>query len=465
MNRTNNRVFCWLTAFICLLLNVRTNAEPLHSRGPVVIISMDGLPAFCLNDPKADLPTLHQLAKEGAVAERMEASLPTMTWPNHTTLITGVTPAKHGVIGNRYWDRDAQKNIQLIPDPIYNKDEIVKAPTLYDVAHEAGLKTAAICWPASRGAKTLDWTFPDVQKNELFQKYASPSFLAECKAAGIPVDQQEKWCRQPDGGELRDKMYTQMVINALTNHHPNLVLLHLVEIDHAEHAHGPRSAEAYKAMHFDDACVNEILQTLKTHFGGKATLIVVSDHGFATVRQQILPNVKLRQAGLFKTGAKGNDRRVFSADQGGSTYIYITDKEHRGELIDKAADAFKGVEGIDEIIKPTEFHKHGLPTADEDPHMPDLILTAKNGYTFSDDANGDTVVTSKSAQTKGAHGHSPTLPDLYATFVAWGSGIKPGAKIREIKNVDVAPTAAALLGISMPNADGRVLREILTVDR
>jgi predicted AlkP superfamily pyrophosphatase or phosphodiesterase len=459
MNPMDNRLFCWLTALMCLLGNV--NAEPAHSRGPVVIISMDGLPAFYLNDPKADLPTLRQLAKEGAFAERMEASLPTMTWPNHTTLITGVTPAKHGVIGNRYWNRETQKNIQLIPDPFYNKDEIVKASTLYDIAHETGLKTAAICWPASRGANTLDWTFPDVQKDELFQKYATPSFLAECKAAGIPVDKQETWSRQPDGGELRDKMYTQMVINALTNHHPNLVLLHLVEIDHKEHAHGPRSPEAYNAAHFDDARVNEILQTLKTHFGGSATLIVVSDHGFATTRQQILPNVKLRQAGLFKSGAKGNDRRVFSVDQGGSTFIYITDKEHRSELIDRAAAAFKGVEGIDQIITPADFHKHGLATADQDPHMPDLILTAKNGYSFTDDANGDTVVTAKSAQTKGNHGHSPTLPDLYATFVAWGNGIKPGTKIHEIKNVDVTPTAAALLGISIPNADGRVLKEIL----
>lgn len=454
-------MLCWLI-LSCLLLNVPTNAEPLHARGPVVIISMDGLAAFYLNDPKVDLPTLRQLAKEGAFAERMEASLPTMTWPNHTTLITGVTPAKHGVIGNRYWDRDTQKNIQLIPDPFYNKDEIVKAPTLYDVAHDAGLTTAAICWPASRGAKNLDWTFPDVQKDQLFQKYATPSFLAECKAAAIPVEKQEEWCRQPDGGEKRDKIYTQMVINALTNHHPNLVLLHLVEIDHKEHAFGPRSAEAYKAIHFDDACVNEIFQTLKTHFGASATLIVTSDHGFAAMRQQILPNVKLRQAGLFRSGAKANAQRVFSVDQGGSTFIYVTDKEHRSELIEKAARAFEGVEGIDEIIKPGEFHKHGLLTADEDPHMPDLILTAKNGYAFSDDANGDTVVTAKSAQTKGAHGHSPTLPDLYATFVAWGFGIKPGAKIHEIKNVDVAPTAAALLGISMPNTDGHVLKEILT---
>ena len=103
MNKTKNRVAAWLITMLCLLLNVQINAEPQHARGPVVIISMDGLPAFCLNNPKVELPTLRQLAKEGAVGDRMEASLPTMTWPNHTTLITGVTPAKHGVIGNRYW--------------------------------------------------------------------------------------------------------------------------------------------------------------------------------------------------------------------------------------------------------------------------------------------------------------------------------------------------------------------------
>ena len=92
----------------------------------------------------------------------MKASMPTVTWPNHTTLVTGVQPGRHAVIGNNYLDRATGKVVTLLPDPTLNKDEIVKSPTVYGLAHAAGLKTAAVIWPASRGAKPLDWTVPDV---------------------------------------------------------------------------------------------------------------------------------------------------------------------------------------------------------------------------------------------------------------------------------------------------------------
>src|SRR3954469_327045 len=135
-----------------LLLTTTLRADPAPDR-IVVLISVDGLAHYYFADPKAEMPTMRKLAAEGARAKMMKASLPTVTWPNHTTLVTGVQPGKHGVIGNNYFDRTEGKVIPLIPDPIFNKDEIVKVPTVYDVAKQAGLKTAAICWPASRGAK------------------------------------------------------------------------------------------------------------------------------------------------------------------------------------------------------------------------------------------------------------------------------------------------------------------------
>src|SRR3954471_11297697 len=99
----------------------------------VILISVDGLAHYYFDDPKAPMPTIRKLAAEGARAKRMKTSLPTNTWPNHTTLVTGVQPGKHGVIGNDYFDRVQQKSIPYIPDPIFNKDEIVKVPTIYDV--------------------------------------------------------------------------------------------------------------------------------------------------------------------------------------------------------------------------------------------------------------------------------------------------------------------------------------------
>lgn len=427
----------------------------------VVIISIDGLAAFYVNDPKADLPTLRKLAREGAEAERMQAVLPTLTWPNHTTLVTGVSPGRHGVIGNSYWDRQQEKVFKLIPDPIFNKDEIVKVPTLYDTAHENGLKTAAICWPATRGAKELDWTVPDVQQDEIFQKFTTPSLLNEFRAVEIPFEKQELWCKT-DKGRDRDIMYTKMLIHVLKEHRPNLALLHLVEVDHVEHATGPRSSEVYAAIHFEDERVKEIIEALKKFFPNRATVIVTSDHGFASVRQRIQPNVKFRQEGLLKVeGGKITERRVFAHDQGGSSFIYVLDQPHRDELIKKVATMFKDVEGIDQIILSKDFKKHGLASPGDDPRMADVVLTAKNGFAFSENANGDVVVTPLTDKVTGAHGHNPLLPDLYASFIAWGVGIQKGASLKQISNLDVAPTAAALLGLRMKDVEGRVLKEVL----
>src|SRR3954465_15964654 len=192
-----------------LLLTATLRAEPAQDR-IVVLISVDGLAQYYVDDPKAEMPTIRQLAKEGARAKMMKASMPTVTWPNHTTLVTGVEPAKHGVIGNSYWDRAQKKIIPLLPDPLFNKEEIVKSPTIYDAAKAAGLRTAAIIWPASRGAATLDWTMPDVFSNALFQQYGTASLQTEMKAAGIPYEKQEEFCKNNQGRD-RDKMYVQIL--------------------------------------------------------------------------------------------------------------------------------------------------------------------------------------------------------------------------------------------------------------
>src|SRR5262249_55410423 len=160
-----------------------------------------------------------------------KASTPTVTWPNHTTLVTGVNPARHGVVGNNYFDRAARKKIALIGDPTYDKDEIVKVPTLYDLAKGAGLKTASIRWPATRNAKTLDWTMPDVSLDEIRKQYSTPELLTEFEKE-----------RKEKGGTVSDEMNAHVFQSILKEHRPNFALLHLVDVDHTQHEKGPRTA-------------------------------------------------------------------------------------------------------------------------------------------------------------------------------------------------------------------------------
>lgn len=440
----------------------RTGAAAADDR-IVVLISVDGLAAYYLDDPKADMPTIRRLMTEGARAAGMMPPLPTVTWPCHTTLATGCNPARHGVIGNSYWDREAGKVVPFIPDPLFDKAEIVKAPTIYDVAHAAGIKTGAVCWPASRNAKTLDWTVPDVFEDALFQKFGTPSLLEEFRAAAIPFEMQSAWCKAPGGGVPRDWMYARMTTHIIGKHRPGLMLLHLVEADHVQHATGPKSPDAYWVCSHSDDRVRDVVEACEAAFPGRATVMVVGDHGFIPYTRNIQPNVLLRQQGLLDVGEKGQitARRATALGQGGASFIYILDGARRAEHLETISRLFRNVDGIDMVIGEAEFGRHGLVSPTADPRMADLVLTAREGFSFSDAAAGDAVVTPPAAATRGGHGHSPAQPMMRATFVAWGAGIRKGARLPVIHSTDVAPTIAALLGLKMDNVDGRTLDEIL----
>jgi predicted AlkP superfamily pyrophosphatase or phosphodiesterase len=437
----------------------------VHAAAPehdvVVMISVDGLANFYLDDPKAEMPVIRRLAAEGARADSMMPSMPTVTWPNHTTLVTGVTPAKHGVLGNSVLDRANGDIVPLVVDPIFNKDELVKAPTIYDVAKRAGLKTAALLWPASRGAPTLDWTIPDVGSLALTKQFATPSLLEECAAEGIPWDKQEEWWETEQIRE-RDRMFVNIASLVLRRHRPHLMLMHLVELDHAQHRFGPRSPQAYAALKNQDDCVGKFWQELQQACPGRATLLVVSDHGFVPYNRQILPNVLLHREGLLTTvGSKITGGSVRALAQGGSCFIYVREDAKRAELIARITPLFRDVEGVGLVLTAPDFAAQGLPDPARNAFMADMVLSAKPGYGFADLAAGDVVVAPPFAQGKGIHGSDASQPDMQATFVAWGTGIKRGAKLGAIKNTSVAPTLAALLGLKMPGADGPVLDGIL----
>ena len=468
--RMRLRAHCWLllTIAVLALRAPVAQAEPaapnaLNLDRIVVMISVDGLAAYYLDDPKTEMPTIRALAAAGARATMMKASTPTVTWPNHTTLVTGVTPARHGVVGNNYFDRATGKKVTLISDPVFDKDQIVKVPTVYDLAKAAGMKTTAIRWPATRNAGTLDWTIPDVGTLELLRKYTTPALLAECEKAQIDISgggSAEAGSGAPPP-KPTDETCTRIFNLILHDHRPNLALLHVIDVDHTEHLKGPKSPEAYAAVKAADGQVGEVWEELKRDFPGKATLLVVSDHGFSPTKRLILPNVILRKAGLVeKAGKEGASGEVYVVVQGGSAMVYVLDEARRSSVLDRVRKAFGGVKGVSKIVGPGQLKDYGVADPKDDPHAPDMMLFAEEGCAFGDTAAGELPFNEK-PERKGSHGHDADLPDLHATFVAWGVGIKPGARLGEISNLSVAPTIAKLLGLSLPNAEGKPLADAL----
>src|SRR2546425_4610010 len=128
---------------LLILLASLAFAQPAKDR-MVVVISLDGFPAYALDDPKLPIPTLRRLIQNGAAA-RMTTINPTVTWPNHTTMVTGVRADEHGLLVNGTIVPTGEWPPVKV-EPMIDKERMVHVPTVYDAAHKAGLTTAQVDW-------------------------------------------------------------------------------------------------------------------------------------------------------------------------------------------------------------------------------------------------------------------------------------------------------------------------------
>ena len=139
---------------------------------------------------------------------------------------------------------------------------------------------------------------------------------------------------------------------------------------------------------------------------------------------------------------------------GGSAMIYVPDKTKLATLTPKLKDLIGKLEGVARIYEPGEYASLGLPTPAQNDQMADFFVVAKEGYAFTHYPTGDEAVTDVTADVySGHHGYLASDAQLNGMFVAWGHGVKRGAQLGEIRNVDVAPTVAALLGLKLENVE------------
>lgn len=404
----------------------------------IVLISIDGFAAYALKDPSLPLPTIRRLAREGAAAESMQTVNPSVTWPNHTSMVTGVTPARHGLLYNGMPVRQGEGK-PLRVEPWVPKETLVTAPTVYDLAHKAGLTTAEVDWVAIHQAKTINWSFAE-------HPMINDPIPQEMIADGLVTEAEIRDFAKSDI-VLRDEIWTEAAVHILRKHKPNLLLFHLLTTDSSQHRYGARSLGGRTALALADGRVKRIVDTL----GAQGTIFIVSDHGFKTYEKVIHPNALLAANGLLED--------AWVVPEGGSAMVYITRSAKKAELSSKLRSEFAAIVGVKGIIEPADFAKHGFPPPNE--RMADMVLLADDGYAFDGASKGETVTAVPPGSTPGAHGYINTDTDMNAVFVAWGAGIKRGANLGSIRNLDVAPTIARLLGLEMKDIEGRVLTEAL----
>jgi predicted AlkP superfamily pyrophosphatase or phosphodiesterase len=424
----------------------------------VILITIDGFPAAMYSEPKTSLPNIRKLAAEGVTADAMYVSNPSVTWPNHTTLLTGVRPAKHSVLYNGVLTR-AGSDRPVTVDPKRDKSELVAVPTLVDLLHKAQLRTAAIDWPCTRNSESLDDDFPD-SPDPL--SHTTPRLLRELVAQGIlPSDKDADF--RAMAGPARDEVWTRAACHVIEVRKPHFLALHLLNADGIHHRYGPDTPASQTALALADKFVGQILESI--HSAGirsNTVIFVTADHGFATATNILQPNVLLRRAGLLELGRSNevSRARVLVVPEGGTGMVYLNNPETRAADRKAVLELFHEKEGL-EIIEADQFARLGLPAPAANPGMADLLLAAKPGYAISGGASGDDFLVHAGMQTNlGYHGYLSIYARMNAPFVVAGAGIKHGAKIGMFENVDIAPTIARILGVQLPGADGKVLEEI-----
>ena len=432
--------------------------EPVGStmiESAVRVLATDG--PLTLGDPALVAPNLRKLAEEGASTKAMTVSNPSITWINHTTLVTGVNPRKHGVLFNGLLVRQGTNKPPKIEQWVH-KNQLVHVPTLYDLAHQAGLSTAEVDWVAIKDADTVDWSFPELPN-------AAGKLEKEMIDAGQLTAEDCAWMTpgpQRKNMAWHDSVWTRAASFVISKHKPNLLMYHLLNTDGVHHQYGPASMASFTALAFADRLVGDLVKSVEdAGLRDKTTFVITTDHGFKKVTKYVFANVVLKKNG-YATAFGPNIKQcdVASMAQGGLAFIYVTDPAKKAELLPKLKELFAGVEGVDRVIDGKDGPSLGMPTPEENQGMGDLVLYAKDGYAFNNGSVGE-APTGPSVNYGGTHGYLNSDPELDGIFIASGKGIKKGVVLERMANLDVAPTIARLLDIKLPDMDGRVLDEIL----
>lgn len=426
----------------------------------VILISIDGLAHFYWSDPAARMPVLRGLAERGAVAAGMATVFISTTWPSHVSLVTGVGPRAHGVVANHVLNRATGRPEDFTGDPVYDAADLVRAPTIYDRAHAAGLRTAAIDWPATRRAASLDFNLPFFKNQRIFETQTAPAVWKELAELGYPIERQGEWAELPRRF-LKDAMVADLALDVLRRHAPDFLLVHFLCADSHQHLYGPRSPEAYWAIAYIDGLVGRVLAGLGPDGLERTSVVVVSDHGFLPVNRDIRPNVRLRRRGLLRLaddGGLAHAEARFVMNHGAG-WVYALGSGDRARLARDLKTELASLEGVSAVWTPEEYNTVGLPGPADNARSGDLLLEAAPGYMLSDEMRGDDE--HGAPRYLGTHGQRPDHADNRALFVAAGRGIRRGATLGPITSRDVAPTLTPLLGLAPAAAEGRALAEIL----
>ncbi len=411
----------------------------------LMLVSVDGLkPEAVLEAERHGLkvPNLRALVTDGLYATGVHGVLPTLTYPSHMTLLTGVSPAKHGIYSNTTFDPFNRNERGW-----YWYAEDGRADTLWDAVASAHLKSANVYWPTSVGAN-VTYNLPQIWRA------GTQDDLKLQRALSTPGLEQELSVtlgRYPGGMEetvAEDEVRARFAIRLLAAKRPDFMTVYLTGLDTEQHKSGPFSAGANAVLEQIDAIIGDLRVAAESRSPGRAYLCVVSDHGFARVDHDVNLFSAFREAGLF---AIENDKivswKAMPWPAGGMAAVMLADPNDtvvRAQvlaLLTKLANDPSN--GIDGILPHDAVQSRGFPDAA-------YVVLLKLGYEVGL-AFGPPLVSPPT--NLGMHGYSPDQREMRSSFFLIGPSVPAGRSLGEIDMRRIAPTLAKILGASLPAAE------------
>ena len=435
----------WLT--IAAAFVVRASCQT-----PVVVISIDGMrPDYVLQAEQhgLKLANLSRFVKRGAYADGVVGVAPTVTYPSHTTLMTGVWPAEHGIYSNTTFDP-----LQTNMTGWHWYASATRVPTLWEAATQAGLTVASINWPVTVDARGIKYNIPEYWRARTADD--RPLIEAVSRPVGWLVEQEKKlgpYEERSEGALESDSIRTKYAIDLLRNQKIGFLTLHLAAFDHAAHDTAPFSKHSNETLEALDAMIGSIEKAALAADPSSA-IIVVSDHGFSRTDYKVNLLLPFIREGLLHVKTSAGKSTVSTWDAtlwpaGGCSAVMLRDPKDAAikakvkALIDKMkTDPQYHIKRV--VAQPEIRQMGGSPDAE---YLIEMDLDYQVGYTMSLEGPVITPIPST-----GMHGYLPDNTEMRASFFAEGKGIAAGRDLGVIDMRQIAPTIAGLLGIIFPTA-------------
>jgi predicted AlkP superfamily pyrophosphatase or phosphodiesterase len=401
----------------------------------VVFISIDGLMPSAYTEPgPAKIPHLRALAASGAWASGVRGVVPTVTYPSHTTLITGVTPAVHGILDNAIVDPEGRSQSAW-----YWYADQVRVRTLAEAARERGA-VGSVGWPATVGLR-VDYNVPEFWRSDHIETLSLIKALS--RPDGLLDDVAKARGRAP-GWPQTDRDRTDIAVHILGKR-PVLLMLHLLDVDFAQHDHGPGTPQALEALERVDGYVGELLGALDALGERERTVVAIaSDHGFRPLSTELQPNARFREEGLLRVeGGRITSWDAYFHSSGGAGFVYLsrTEDDELRARVQRMLEGMKAdpANGIEVLWTREDLARLGA--------HPDAAFGIGLAHGFYSSIDHDLLL--KPARKKGGHGFDPSNPELLASLILNGPGVKARGDIGIVRMTQIAPTLARLLGVRL----------------